>query len=102
MARQLAHAVQSSHAGRPADGSRLAAIGTWSSRLLLVGVPSLAVLLEHDLETTVIPRSTLFFDIGDEHALLLGMGDGQLAHWRVRTLRPGPVLLLPLQAVSWV
>ena len=68
-----------------AGGSRLAAIGTWSSRLLIVTVPELKVIADHDLATTVIPRSTLFMDIGDERALLLGMGDGQLSHWRVRT-----------------
>lgn len=66
-----------------ADGSRLAAVGTWASKLMLLSLPTLAVVREHDLETTVIPRSALFFDIASSPALLLGMGDGQLAHWKV-------------------
>jgi Mono-functional DNA-alkylating methyl methanesulfonate N-term len=77
---------QVTRAGGRADGSRLVAVGTWASRLLIVSLPACAVLRDHDLQTSVIPRSTLFMDIGDDHAVLLGMGDGQLAHWRVRPL----------------
>lgn len=70
--------------GMLADGARLVAVGTWSSHLLILSAPALQVLVDHDLESTIIPRSTLFTALDDGHAVLVGMGDGQLAHWRVR------------------
>jgi hypothetical protein len=59
-------------------------VGTWTSHLMILSLPALTTLVHVDLDTTVIPRSTLFMDIGDDRAVLLGMGDGKLAHWRVR------------------
>lgn len=67
-----------------AGKERLAAVGTWNSKLLLLEVPSMKVVAEEKLSPSDLPRSTLFMALGQGYALLLGMGDGQLAHWQVR------------------
>lgn len=50
------------------------------------------VVAEEKLNASDLPRSILFMALGKGYALLVGMGDGQLAHWRVRSPphRPPP------------
>lgn len=67
-----------------AGGTRLAAVGTWSAKLLLLELPSMRVVHSADLGEGMLPRSALFLPAAMGPVLMLGMGDGQLVHWRVR------------------
>lgn len=49
------------------------------------------IVAEEKLLASDLPRSILFMALGKGHALLVGMGDGQLAHWQV----PPPSSLSP-------
>lgn len=68
---------------RVAGGVRLAAVGTWTHKLLLLSLPSMKVTAEEAFETQDLPRSMLFMAVGGRNVLLLGMGDGHVAHWQV-------------------
>jgi hypothetical protein len=39
---------------------------------------------EEAFDTQDLPRSMLFMTVGGRSVLLLGMGDGNIAHWQVR------------------
>jgi hypothetical protein len=57
--------------------------GTWAHKLLLLSLPSMQIVAEEAFDNQDLPRSMLFMAVGGRNVLLLGMGDGHVAHWQV-------------------
>lgn len=86
--------------GVGAGGVRVAAVGTWTHKLLLLSLPSMKVTAQEVLDSQDLPRSMLFQAVGGRNLLLLGMGDGHVAHWQACPphAHPGRICMLLHQA----
>ena len=66
-----------------ADSANLLAVGTWTMKIHLLALPTLAAISVHELGGDVMPRSVLLTTFDSSPYLLCGLGDGTLLSYRL-------------------